>query len=89
MVVSFGMPSIGHSAVPTVERVIASIPADFLREVKNLSFQVEDWADAETLAESDANLLDKLRLKEGGRITNAPQPCCLPQTPSVLSRVRL
>lgn len=34
-----------------VERVIASIPADFLREVKNLSFQIEDWADAETLAE--------------------------------------
>jgi len=34
-----------------VERVIASIPADFLREIENLSFQIEDWADAETLSE--------------------------------------
>ncbi len=34
-----------------VERAIASIPADFLDQVSNLSFHVEDWADAETLAE--------------------------------------
>lgn len=34
-----------------VERAIASIPREFLTRVENLSFQVEDWADEETLAE--------------------------------------
>ncbi len=34
-----------------VDRAIASIPEDFLDQVSNLSFQVEDWADDETLAE--------------------------------------
>ena len=36
-----------------VERAIAAIPAEFLQRVENLSFQVEDWADAETLDEVD------------------------------------
>lgn len=34
-----------------VDRAIARIPAEFLAQVENLSFQVADWADAETLAE--------------------------------------
>ena len=34
-----------------VERAIAGIPAEFLDKVENLSFQVTDWADAQTLAE--------------------------------------
>jgi len=34
-----------------VERAIARIPAEFLARIDNLSFQVEDWADAETLDE--------------------------------------
>jgi predicted Zn-dependent protease with MMP-like domain len=36
-----------------VERAVASIPAEFLAKVENLSFQVEAWADDETLAEVD------------------------------------
>jgi len=34
-----------------VERAIARIPREFMAQVENLSFQVEDWADDETLAE--------------------------------------
>lgn len=34
-----------------VERAIAGIPREFLSRVQNLSFQVEDWADPETLVE--------------------------------------
>lgn len=34
-----------------VERAIAGIPRQFLARVENLSFQVEEWADAETLEE--------------------------------------
>lgn len=34
-----------------VERAIAAIPDEFLARIDNLSFQVEDWPDAETLAE--------------------------------------
>lgn len=34
-----------------VEQAIAAVPKRFLAEVRNLSFQVEDWANAETLAE--------------------------------------
>jgi len=34
-----------------VERAIARIPGEFLSQIENLSFQVEDWADAETLDE--------------------------------------
>lgn len=34
-----------------VEEAIADVPRRFLEEVENLSFQVEDWADSETLAE--------------------------------------
>ncbi len=34
-----------------VERAIAAIPHDFLDRIENLSWQVEDWADAETLEE--------------------------------------
>lgn len=34
-----------------VEQAIASVPRRFLDEVENLSFQVEDWADDETLEE--------------------------------------
>lgn len=34
-----------------VERAIAAIPREFLNRVDNLTFQVEDWPDAETLAE--------------------------------------
>jgi predicted Zn-dependent protease with MMP-like domain len=34
-----------------VERAIAGIPRQFMARVENLTFQVEDWADAETLAE--------------------------------------
>ncbi|MFA5514869.1 MAG: metallopeptidase family protein [Desulfuromonadales bacterium] len=37
--------------IALVERAIAAIPAPFLARVENLSFQVEDWADAETLEE--------------------------------------
>ncbi len=37
--------------ITMVERAIADIPAPFLARVENLSFQVEDWADAETLEE--------------------------------------
>lgn len=36
-----------------VALMIAKIPREFLAEVRNLSFQVETWADAETLAEVD------------------------------------
>ena len=32
-----------------VDRAIASIPGEFLARVENLSFQVEQWADLETL----------------------------------------
>lgn len=32
-----------------VERAIAQVPRDFLQRVENLSFQVADWADQETL----------------------------------------
>lgn len=32
-----------------LEEIIATIPAEFLDQVANLSFQVEDWADGETL----------------------------------------
>jgi predicted Zn-dependent protease with MMP-like domain len=34
-----------------LERAIAAIPREFLARVENLSFQVEDWADPETLEE--------------------------------------
>lgn len=34
-----------------VEQAITAVPRRFLEEVENLSFQVEDWADAETLEE--------------------------------------
>ncbi len=34
-----------------VERTIARIPQEFLAQVENLSFQVEDWADDDTLEE--------------------------------------
>ncbi len=34
-----------------VERAIARVPREFLDRVENLSFQVADWADAETLDE--------------------------------------
>lgn len=34
-----------------VERAIAAIPGEFLARINNLTFQVEDWPDAETLAE--------------------------------------
>jgi predicted Zn-dependent protease with MMP-like domain len=34
-----------------VERSIARIPREFLAQVENLSFQVEDWADDDTLDE--------------------------------------
>jgi len=34
-----------------VERAIRSIPGEFLDRIDNLTFQVEDWADAETLDE--------------------------------------
>jgi predicted Zn-dependent protease with MMP-like domain len=34
-----------------VERAIARIPPEFLAQLKNLSFQVEDWADDDTLDE--------------------------------------
>lgn len=34
-----------------VERAIAAIPGEFGRHIDNLTFLVEDWADAETLAE--------------------------------------
>jgi predicted Zn-dependent protease with MMP-like domain len=36
-----------------VQRAVASIPAEFLARVENLSFQIEAWADEETLAEVD------------------------------------
>jgi predicted Zn-dependent protease with MMP-like domain len=35
-----------------VERAIASIPREFLDRVENLTFQVEDWPDDDTLAEA-------------------------------------
>lgn len=34
-----------------MERAIAAIPKEFGRHIDNLTFLVEDWADAETLAE--------------------------------------
>jgi predicted Zn-dependent protease with MMP-like domain len=34
-----------------VEQAIRSIPREFLDRVDNLTFQVEDWADADTLAD--------------------------------------
>lgn len=34
-----------------VERAVARIPKEFLAQVENLSFQVEDWADDDTLEE--------------------------------------
>jgi predicted Zn-dependent protease with MMP-like domain len=34
-----------------VERAITRIPKEFLAQVENLSFQVEDWADDDTLDE--------------------------------------
>jgi predicted Zn-dependent protease with MMP-like domain len=34
-----------------VELSIAAVPEEFLSRVENLSFQVEDWPDAETLEE--------------------------------------
>ncbi|MBE0596983.1 MAG: metallopeptidase family protein [Desulfuromonadales bacterium] len=34
-----------------VETAIGTVPPDFLAKVENLSFQVEDWADEETLTE--------------------------------------
>jgi predicted Zn-dependent protease with MMP-like domain len=37
--------------VRLVERTIARIPQEFLAQVENLSFQVEDWADDDTLEE--------------------------------------
>jgi predicted Zn-dependent protease with MMP-like domain len=40
-----------HEFEALLERVIATIPAEFLDRVANLSFQVEDWADPETLDE--------------------------------------
>ena len=40
-----------HSFINLVERIFAGIPAQFRQQVENLSIQVEDWADAETLAE--------------------------------------
>ena len=33
------------------ERALAAIPSEFLQRVENLSIQIEDWADPETLAE--------------------------------------
>jgi predicted Zn-dependent protease with MMP-like domain len=35
-----------------VERAIASIPEEFLSRVENLTFQVEDWPDPETLEDA-------------------------------------
>jgi predicted Zn-dependent protease with MMP-like domain len=35
-----------------VERAIASIPREFIDRVENLTFQVEDWPDADTLDEA-------------------------------------
>ncbi len=35
-----------------VERAIASVPQEFLGRVENLTFQVEDWPDSETLEEA-------------------------------------
>ncbi|AMV72584.1 metallopeptidase family protein [Desulfuromonas carbonis] len=37
--------------IALVERSWAAIPGEFLERVDNLSLQVEDWADVETLAE--------------------------------------
>lgn len=34
-----------------VERALSSIPEQFVREVRNLVFTVEDWADAEVLSD--------------------------------------
>jgi predicted Zn-dependent protease with MMP-like domain len=34
-----------------VERAISRIPREFLAQIENLSFQVEDWADNDTLDE--------------------------------------
>lgn len=34
-----------------VARAVDSIPAEFLSRIENLSFHVEEWADAETLEE--------------------------------------
>ena len=34
-----------------VDRAIRGIPGEFIARVENLSFQVEDWADKETLEE--------------------------------------
>lgn len=34
-----------------VERALAAIPREFTSRIENLSFQVEDWADAGTLEE--------------------------------------
>jgi predicted Zn-dependent protease with MMP-like domain len=34
-----------------VEKAIGMVPPEFLAKVENLSFQVEDWADDETLGE--------------------------------------
>lgn len=35
-----------------VERLLANIPEEFLARIENLSFQVEDWADPDTLEEA-------------------------------------
>jgi predicted Zn-dependent protease with MMP-like domain len=35
-----------------VERAISAIPAQFLDRIENLSFQVEDWPDAEILEDA-------------------------------------
>jgi predicted Zn-dependent protease with MMP-like domain len=37
--------------VALAERALAAIPGEFLQQVENLSIQIEDWADPETLAE--------------------------------------
>jgi predicted Zn-dependent protease with MMP-like domain len=38
-----------HEFEEQVERAISTIPQQFLSRVENLSFQVQDWADRETL----------------------------------------
>lgn len=47
--------------VALTEQVIATIPAEFLERLNNLTFVVEEWAPAELLAEyDDADPLDFL-----------------------------
>lgn len=41
--------------VAMVEQVIATIPREYLEQIENLTFIVEDWAPPELLAEYDAD----------------------------------